>query len=209
MQKADDWQFLADHCVQIGTAKAFVTTGIRLSDYQKLDRALKVEDLTLLGLDLMGQSNKQAVLQGTYGISAGAYVSDAARRGDDYSGFNLLAEDGDELWWCSNRGGEPRRLEAGVYGLGNFLLDTPEVGEAKRQLACAIESAPSVEPLFGVLAAARIVAPAYGTRSSTVLIRSGDHRLQFAERAYDPAGVELDTIRFEPGPTVRSERRIA
>ena len=137
-------------------------------------------------------------------VSANAYVTEVARRGRDYSGFNLLAEDGDELWWCSNRGGEPRRLEPGVYGLGNFLLDTPEVSENKAQLARSIETAPSIEPLFGVLAAARIVAPQYGTRCSTVLIRGRDGRLQYAERAYDSSGAELDTVRYETGfPPVR------
>lgn len=133
------------------------------------------------------------------GVPAGEYVTNVARRGSVYSGFNLLADDGDELWWCSNRGGEPRRLEPGIYGLGNFLLDTPEVSENKAQLARSIETAPSVEPLFGVLAAARIVAPEYGTRCSTVLIRGSDGRLQFAEREYDAGGIEGDTVRFELG----------
>ena len=139
------------------------------------------------------------------GVSADAYVTEVARRGSDYSGFNLLADDGDELWWCSNRGGEPRRLEPGIYGLGNFLLDTPEVSENKAQLARSIETAPSIEPLFGVLAAARIVAPEYGTRCSTVLIRGRDGRLQFAERDYDAGGSEGDTVRFELGPSPVNE----
>lgn len=133
------------------------------------------------------------------GIAAEAYVTGVARRGSEYSGFNLLAEDGEELWWCSNRGGEPRCLEPGIYGLGNFLLDTPEVSESKAQLAGAIESAPSIEPLFGVLAAAKIVAPEYGTRCSTILIRGGDGRLQFAERGFDSGGNEGDTVRFDLG----------
>ncbi|MBI3371196.1 MAG: NRDE family protein [Betaproteobacteria bacterium] len=129
--------------------------------------------------------------------SANAYVTDVGRRGADYSGFNLLAEDGDELWWCSNRGGEPRRLDAGIYGLGNELLDTPELGESKARLACSIESAACIESLFDVLATARIVAPQYGTRCSTALLRGGDGRIQLAERSYDPGGEEGDTWRFE------------
>ena len=133
------------------------------------------------------------------GIAADAYVTGVARRGSDYSGFNLLAEDGEELWWCSNRGAEPRSLAPGVYGLGNLLLDTPEISEPKAQLARAIESAPSIEPLFGVLAAARIVAPEYGTRCSTILMRGSDGRLQFAERGFDAGGNEEDTVRFELG----------
>ena len=62
LQVADDWQFLADHCVQIGTGKAFVTTGIRQSEYRQLNRPLTMEDLTLLGLELMDKSTKQTVL---------------------------------------------------------------------------------------------------------------------------------------------------
>ena len=134
--------------------------------------------------------------------TASAYVSGVARRGGAYSGFNLLAEDLSELWWHSNRQngseGAPRRLEAGIYGVGNFLLDTPEVAEHKARFADSLESGPSIEPLFGVLAAARIVAPEYGTRCSTVLIRGSSGRLQFAERAFDATGAELDTVRFEP-----------
>jgi uncharacterized protein with NRDE domain len=44
-----------------------------------------------------------------------------------YNGFNLLASDLQHLWWYSNRNahGQPQRLEPGVYGLSNALLDTP------------------------------------------------------------------------------------
>lgn len=131
------------------------------------------------------------------GDTSEAYVTDVARRGANYSGFNLLAEDGAELWWCSNRGGEPHRLDAGIYGLANDLLDTPEVGESKARLARSIESAACLESLFDVLDAARIVAPQYGTRCSTALLRGSDRRIQFAERSYDPDGEEGDTWRFE------------
>ena len=59
------------------------------------------------------------------GVAPADYVE--SLKANLYSGFNLLASDGDELWWMSNRGGEPRRLEPGIYGLGNTLLDAPEV----------------------------------------------------------------------------------
>lgn len=131
------------------------------------------------------------------GAAAAEYVTGVARRGGDYSGFNLLADDGNELWWCSNRGGEPRRLEPGIYGLGNFLLDTPELGDHKARLARSIDPGPSMEPLLGVLAAARIVAPEYGTRCSTILIRHREGAMQFAERAYDSGGGEGATVRYE------------
>src|SRR5258706_13356311 len=72
-------------------------------------------------------------------------------KGDSYSGFNLLAADGEELWWMSNRDGAPRKLEPGVYGLGNLLLDSPEVEPAKARFRAAIDPAPAAEPLLTVL----------------------------------------------------------
>ncbi|QET01519.1 MULTISPECIES: NRDE family protein [Cupriavidus] len=44
-----------------------------------------------------------------------------------YNGFNLLASDMEELWWYSNRSPsrQPQRLDPGLYGLSNALLDTP------------------------------------------------------------------------------------
>lgn len=131
------------------------------------------------------------------GAASGEYISEVATRGARYSGFNLLTEDGEELWWCSNRDSGPRRLEPGIYGLGNFLLDTPEVEGPKAQLSRALEPGPSIETLFGVLAASKIVAPEYGTRCATILLKGTDGSVRFAERAFDAAGGEGQTVRFE------------
>ena len=118
-----------------------------------------------------------------------------------YSGFNLLACDGKEFWWISNRDGAPRRLEPGVYGLGNLLLDSPEVEGARQRFREVIAVAASVEALFAVLEAARITDPVYGTRCSTVLISKKD-RVRYAERTFDPDGAAGETLHFEftPGP---------
>jgi uncharacterized protein with NRDE domain len=134
-------------------------------------------------------------LEGT--ASARAYASDVAERGKTYSGFNLFADDGAELWWCTNRDGAPRHLEEGIYGLGNFLLDTPEVAESKARFSNSVAPGPAIEPLFSVLAAARIIAPEYGTRCSTIVLKSDDGRVQFAERPFDAAGTEGATTRYE------------
>lgn len=111
-----------------------------------------------------------------------------------YSGFNLLAADRAELWWLSNRDGAPRPLAPGYYALGNFLLDSPDVMQVKARF----EAGPvAIEPLFGLLATARIVAPAYGTRCATVLLADRDGRVQFAERLFDAQGNEGTTARYE------------
>jgi uncharacterized protein with NRDE domain len=126
------------------------------------------------------------------GLSPGEYIAEI--KPDSYSGFNLLLADRDELWWLSNRDGGSKRLEPGYYALGNLLLDTPEVMEVKaRFLAAPV----AIEPLFSLLATAKIVAPAYGTRCSTVVLAGKSGRMQFAERAFDSSGADGSTLRYE------------
>ena len=131
------------------------------------------------------------------GSSSKAFIDEIEATKHSYSGFNLLVADRDELWCCGNRDGGSRRLEPGIYGLGNLLLDTPEVDEPKARFARALD-APSIEPLFEVLAASKILSPDYGTRCATVLLlRGGDGGVCYAERSFDPGGNAGETVRFE------------
>lgn len=132
-------------------------------------------------------------LSGTFDTKS--FIEKAERTAATYSGFNFLACDGEELWWLSNRDGGSRRLEPGIYGLGNLLLDTPEVAGAKADFRAALAS-PSVEGLFRVLEGSRILSPEYGTRCSTVLMATGAS-LSYAERPFLPDGREGATARFE------------
>ena len=155
--------------------------------------------------------------------SPASYAKNVGADGDAYRGFNFLAGNRDDLWWVSNRGGDARALAPGVYGLSNHLLDTPwpKVAQGKKRLQNVLELAPAVDPLLELLAdtalaaaddlpdtgvdkdrervlsAARIVSPAYGTRSSSAVVIGRDGRVRFAERAYGSDGAELDTVRFE------------
>ena len=130
-------------------------------------------------------------------MPSGQYAAEVAARGAAYSGFNLLAADARELWWCSNRGNGARRLEPGIYGLANELLDSADVVDAKARFAGAIDPAPATETLFGALAPSRIVNGPYGTRCSTVIVASGNRRWRFAERAFDADGRERATVHFD------------
>jgi uncharacterized protein with NRDE domain len=127
-----------------------------------------------------------------HGTKAGEYVKSLKQT--LYSGFNLLASDGEALWWTSNRGGEPRRLGPGIYGLGNTLLDAPEVDLAKERFS-RIVATPAAETLFGTLAEARILHPEYGTRCSTVLLKG--QRLRYAERGFAPDGSAGETRHYD------------
>lgn len=155
--------------------------------------------------------------------SAARFVAELIATADAYRGFNLLASDGTDFYSYSNRAGEPVRLDPGIYGLSNHLLNTPwpKVRVAKERLGAALSPRPAPEPLFTLLAdtavvpdedlpqtgvsserermlsAARIVSHTYGTRCSTVVLRGADGRMQFSERSYGPEGAELDTARYE------------
>ncbi|OAI51153.1 hypothetical protein AYO46_08595 [Betaproteobacteria bacterium SCGC AG-212-J23] len=114
-----------------------------------------------------------------------------------YSGFSLLVTDGEALWSVSNRDGAPRRLEPGIYGLGNLLLDSADVTPHKERFTVALDPAPAMEALFSVLAPARIVNATYGTRCSTVLLKSAEGRVRYAERSFDSSGADGETVHHE------------
>jgi hypothetical protein len=92
----------------------------------------------------------------------------------------------------SNRDSEPRGSSLASTGLGNLLLDSPDVEPRKRRFEDALASGAAVEPLFSVLAEARIVDPVYGTRCSTVFFGR-----RYVERSFAPDGTEQETLHYE------------
>jgi len=150
------------------------------------------------------------------------FAAQASAQGQAYRGFNLLIGDPDELWWTSNRGHGPRRLEPGLYGVANDLLDTPwpKVVSGKQALARALRVDPSLGKLLALLddtgipaddalpdtgvglerermlAPIRIVSPQYGTRCSSAALMDDTGHTQFAERSYDRQGKEHGSVYF-------------
>ncbi|PWK37204.1 NRDE family protein [Cupriavidus plantarum] len=89
------------------------------------------------------------------------YLEALSQANGMYNGFNLLASDMEELWWYSNRSPsrQPQRLDPGLYGLSNALLDTPwpkvrsRVGALCEVLAADRgDGSASVEPYLQMLA---------------------------------------------------------
>jgi uncharacterized protein with NRDE domain len=145
--------------------------------------------------------------------SPGEFASQLVPRGADYAGFNLLLGAIDEIWYVSNRSAAPARLPPGCYGLSNGRLDTPwpkvvggktaldrllqqpqvTIEAGFRLLADTTPASDRELPATGVplaweraLSATFIVAPAYayGTRSSSVLLRAARGTTWLAERAF-------------------------
>jgi uncharacterized protein with NRDE domain len=161
-------------------------------------------------------------------MDAAGYAADVAARGAAYNGFNLLVGDGDGMFYVSNRAEGVRRLEPGVYGLSNSLLDTPwpKVLRARAAMRSALSSAGADGwesglwemlgdrviaaddhlPDTGVgadrerlLSAPFIASDVYGTRASTVLTIGREGEVTFVERSATPDGPGEARHRFRIG----------
>jgi uncharacterized protein with NRDE domain len=142
---------------------------------------------------------------------------------ESYDGFSLLLSDGQSLSYLSNRDDLESNLGPGIYGLSNASLDTPwsKVIRAKAALESLIENnAVNESELMRLLAdrtpaaaadittgdlpfeiaralsAPFIVAPEYGTRSSSTVLWGGDGMLEFCERRFDHSGQTTGDSRF-------------
>ncbi|MFL6518195.1 MAG: NRDE family protein [Bacillus sp. (in: firmicutes)] len=139
------------------------------------------------------------------------YMKNLVEKKDLYPGYNLLAGDGAELYYYSNRGQEPQKLVPGIYGVSNHLLNTdwPKVKKGKEGMSNIIKRRPEdiIEQLLALLQNAdrapdellpntgvsieweRMLSPLfiesenYGTRSSTVMLMS-DKEIQYVERVF-------------------------
>lgn len=124
-----------------------------------------------------------------------------------YAGFNLLLGDRQSLGYFSNRGGGPRELAPGFYGLSNTTIDTPWdkversrkklerlVAEGRADDSSLLELLRDTEP--GSTRAPFVISPGYGTRCSTILRHEASGRWHFLERRFDPDGNPAGESRF-------------
>ena len=130
---------------------------------------------------------------------------------NNFNGFNLLLGTVNELYYFSNKTIGLRKLEPGIHGISNAILDTPwpKVEKSKRQLKSIIakeglhpwevlnildDSAIAKDnelPETGVgLELERVLSPIfiksekYGTRSSTVVMVDKSNNVKFVEKTY-------------------------
>jgi len=151
------------------------------------------------------------------------YLEKVAIHAQEYNGFSLLAGDAKSLYFLSNCGSGIQRVEPGVHGLSNHLLDTPwpKVEKGKAGLAALLgqpfdaetalhllddtqQASNELLPSTGVslemeerLSAIRIPAVhGYGTRSSTALCLCDDGKIEFHERSYREDGSPSGTVSY-------------
>ena len=148
-------------------------------------------------------------------IQTEKYLKKVKTNAEKYTGFNLLTGEinnqREKLFYYSNRENKIRKLEKGIYGLSNNLLDVswPKVNRGKEELAEIIEKKEFEKenffkilndknlaedenlPATGIgyereklLSAIFIETPVYGTRCSSVLTFDKDLKIDFEERVY-------------------------
>ncbi|HAS46277.1 MAG TPA: hypothetical protein DCS93_37700 [Microscillaceae bacterium] len=131
---------------------------------------------------------------------------------DAYNGFNLLAGTPEEIYYLSNYEHKIRKLEPGIYGLSNALLDSDwfKVNRLKTKFTEIIQQADfSTQTLLDtlqdttkpsddrvqqtglpmdrerMLSSMFIESPTYGTCSSAIVLMDYNHQVSFVERVYN------------------------
>ena len=146
-----------------------------------------------------------------------SYLEHIKTIGHLYNGFNLIIGDGSELYHYSNKGNDIQRVEPGLYGLSNHLLDTPwpkvEKGKTDFQAMLAVKKEINLEDIFKILSdrsyppddklpdtgvglererllsSIFITSEDYGTHSSSIVLMEKTGKITFVERTFISEGI--------------------
>lgn len=143
-------------------------------------------------------------------ISPENYLDQIWERHAEFDGFNLMVSDGESLFYYSNYGKEPVKIQPGIHGLSNGLLNDPwpKTELAKRQLEEVITK-PSPDQLLSILKSeekypaellpntgvdpkkeqdlsAQLIRmpPSYGTVSASAVLRDKQGQTLIRERSF-------------------------
>ncbi len=152
-----------------------------------------------------------------------SYIRTVAAQGASYNGFNLINGTAHDLWYYSNYGAGPVRLQNGLYGISNHLLDTPwpKIVRGKEKMKAVLtEPHPDPEEMFRILydeevaqdqdlphtgltidreralSAMFIKTNGYGSRCTTVIMIDHDDDVVFKERVFDTTSFTFETNTF-------------
>ncbi len=170
-----------------------------------------------------GRQSRGALVTNFVAGSSSTQDYEASIANDEYAGFGLLLSDGKSMSYLSNRDDLEAELEPGIYGLSNASLDTPwsKVIRAKEVLrglihfggvnettllrllsdrtTAAVNEVDATDLPFAIaraMTAPFIIAPDYGTRSSSTVLWGNDDVVEFCERRFDPSGKPTGESRF-------------
>lgn len=141
------------------------------------------------------------------------YMQNLLLEGGKFNGFNLLAGTWADLYYFSNREMLVQKVEKGVHGLSNSLIDVPWPKVSKGIQAmkqCLKAPEPDIKRLFDMMLdrempddselpstgvgieLERMLAPLfveskdYGTRTTSVLLIDNNNYTRFWERSFNP-----------------------
>lgn len=148
------------------------------------------------------------------------YLHKIRKTSDSFSGFNLIVGDMNELYYFSNIGNQLLKIDRGIHGVSNHLLNTnwPKVNMGKQKLKEIItkneeemieellellrnnkQFPDELLPHTGVsldwerkLSSLFIESDSYGTRSSTIILMNKTE-IRFVERVYSKTGSSEQT----------------
>jgi uncharacterized protein with NRDE domain len=140
--------------------------------------------------------------------SCADYIDRIRPQADQYRGFSLLIDDGQDTYYYSNRSADAQRLAPGYYGLSNQLLDCnwPKVNSGRADLRGIADTGFGTQALVNLLAnrgddkpfSARFIhSDSYGTSASTVVKIKHDQHMTFEERAFLAHGEPSTSASFE------------
>ena len=147
-------------------------------------------------------------------ISPQEYYNLIKRNAGDFNKFNLVFGTTDELFYYSNVTGIFEKIDEGISGLSNCLLNTPwpKVSTSIKKLQNLLSGDPEESPLMDILAdpmefpdnllpdtgipvelerylsAVFIKTPVYGTRASTIIRVSNQNEVHFVEKTFGKDG---------------------
>lgn len=152
-----------------------------------------------------------------------SFIENLRNEGADYKGFSLLLGTTKSLNYYSNREKAFRKVDKGIHGISNNLLDVPwpKVAKGMDSLArCLQDQEIKKEQLFEIMADQEqaddhdlpqtgeslewerilspvfIVSPEYGTRSTTVVLVDRNGHIWLWERSYKDGQLQVSSEVF-------------
>lgn len=221
-----DAEFWNDHPhVLAGRDLLAKGTWMGINRYGRIAMLTNYRDLSNLKANAPSRGNLVADYLIKNDVSHQQYEEELISKGPSYNGFNLLFGNRNFLTYYSNIAGQPEKIEKGIYGLSNHLLNTewPKIIKGKKVFSELLHDKENLSPeafleaLYDDIKAPdhllpdtgvglefeRVLSPMfiksleYGSRCSTVVLADINGNWSFYERVYDVRDFSYRTNAYE------------